>query len=662
MQPSTESGSGPLTAPVGSAGPVARVAVDVAHPHLDRPFDYLIPPEWDAAVVPGCRVRVRFAGRLLSGYVLGRVGHSEHPGRLAPLHRLVSGEPVLSAEIAGLARAVADRMAGSLADVLRLAVPPRHAAVETDTRATPHTAGSPPDPPEPGGWSRYPTGPAYLDVLAAGRSPRAVWWALPGEDWPALLATAVAATLAGGRGAVVVAPDARDVARLDRALGERVGPGRHVVLGADLGPRERYRRFLAVRRGAVRVVLGTRSAAFAPVADLGLVAIWDDGDDLYAEPRAPYPHTRDVLLLRAHRAGAAALVAGFAPSVEALELVRSGWAGTLAATPAVVRATRPRVAAAGDDAELARDPAARAARLPTLAWRTARDGLAVGPVLVQVPRRGYQPGLTCQDCRAAARCPHCAGPLGRGRTGIAPACRWCARPAADWRCRFCGGPRLRAAIVGATRTAEELGRSFPGVPVLASTGEHVLPDVPDRPALVVATPGAEPIAAGGYPVVLLLDGWALLGRSGMRAGEEALRRWTAAAALARPGDAGGRVVVLADGELPAVQALLRWDPRDFADREATERSALRFPPATRLAVLDGPLGAAAALAATAPFPPDVELLGPVPLSEGRERLLIRVPRRSGPELAAALQVAAAQRSARRAGPAVRIQLDPVEPL
>lgn len=656
MQPSTESGSGP------PAGPVARVAVDVAHPHLDRPFDYLIPPEWEAAVLPGCRVRVRFAGRLVTGYVLERVERSEHAGRLAPLHRLVSGEPVLTAEIAGLARAVADRMAGSLADVLRLAVPPRHAAAEADTRTAQDPAGGPPDPPGPGGWSRYPTGPGYVDALAAGHSPRAVWWALPGEDWPALLATAVAATLAGRRGAVVVAPDARDVARLDRALRELIGPDRHVVLGADLGPRERYRRFLAARRGAVHAVLGTRSAAFAPVGDLGLVAIWDDGDDLHAEPRAPYPHTRDVLLLRAHRAGAAALVAGFAPSVETLELVRSGWAGPLVAAPAVVRATRPRVAALGDDAELARDPAARAARLPSLAWRTARDGLAVGPVLVQVPRRGYQPGLTCQDCRAVARCPRCAGPLGRGRTGAAPACRWCGRPAADWRCRSCGGPRLRAAVVGATRTAEELGLSFPGVPVFASTGEHVLPDVPARPALVVATPGAEPPADGGYPVVLLLDGWALLGRSGMRAGEEALRRWTAAAALARPGTAGGRVVVLADGELPAVQALLRWDPRGFAEREAAERSALRFPPATRLAVLDGPPGAPAALAATASLPPDVELLGPVPVADERERLLLRVPRAGGAELAAALHGAAAQRSARRAGPAVRIQLDPLEPL
>ena len=107
--------------------PVARVCVDVPLSHLDRPFDYLVPAELAAGVVPGCRVRVRFAGRQVGGLVLARAATSEHGGRLEFIGRLVSPEPVLSAEVAALARAVADRYAGTLNDVLRLAVPPRHA-------------------------------------------------------------------------------------------------------------------------------------------------------------------------------------------------------------------------------------------------------------------------------------------------------------------------------------------------------------------------------------------------------------------------------------------------------------------------------------------------------------------------------------------------------
>ena len=109
---------------------MARVAVDVPLAHLDRPFDYLVPATLDEAAVPGCRVRVRFAGRLTGGYLLERAEASDHQGTLAFLERVISPEPVLTAEAAGLARAVADRYGGTLADVLRLAIPPRHARAE----------------------------------------------------------------------------------------------------------------------------------------------------------------------------------------------------------------------------------------------------------------------------------------------------------------------------------------------------------------------------------------------------------------------------------------------------------------------------------------------------------------------------------------------------
>ncbi|HEY0696694.1 MAG TPA: primosome assembly protein PriA, partial [Micromonospora sp.] len=113
--------------------PVARVCVDVPLAHLDRPFDYLVPADLAGQAVAGVRVRVRFSGQLVDGWLLERVASSGHGGRLAWLDRVVSAEPVLTPEVARLARAVADRYAGNLADVLRLAVPPRHARVEKET-------------------------------------------------------------------------------------------------------------------------------------------------------------------------------------------------------------------------------------------------------------------------------------------------------------------------------------------------------------------------------------------------------------------------------------------------------------------------------------------------------------------------------------------------
>jgi len=649
--------------------PVARVAVDISLPHLDRPFDYLVPDSMAESAVPGCQVRVRFAGQLTGGFLLERRAGTDHQGKLGFLERVVSPEPVLTPEIAGLARAVADRYGGTLADVLRLAIPPRHAAAsraDLGARGEPHgdpAAGA--DTEEPL-WDRYPDGPSFLAALADGRSPRAIWSALPGRDWPAEIAQAVAAAAASGRGSVVVVPDSRDLALVDSALSATLGPGRHVALMASLGPAERYRRWLAAARGEVTVVAGTRSAMFAPVARLGLVVLWDEGDDLHAEPRSPYPHAREVLALRAHRARCAALIGGFARTAEAAQLISSGWARSLQASRAVVRQFAPAVQPAGEEAELARDEAARSARLPGIALRTARAALASGPVLFQVPRRGYLAAVACERCHFPARCD-CGGPAELPGPQAPLRCGWCGS-AIGRSCRRCGHQGLRALVTGARRTAEELGRAFTGFPVLSSGGSEVLDRVGSDPAVVVATPGAEPVALGGYAGAVLLDGWAVLGLATLRAAEEALRRWMNAAALVRPAADGGSVVVVADGAQPAVQALIRWDPATHADRELAERAELRFPPAARMAAVSGPEQAVAALLEVLELPARAELLGPLPAADGRAgpagpgreaiRYLVRVPRSEGTALALALRAAQAVRSAAKEPGAVRVQLDP----
>jgi primosomal protein N' (replication factor Y) len=222
-------------------------------------------------------------------------------------------------------------------------------------------------------------------------------------------------------------------------------------------------------------------------------------------------------------------------------------------------------------------------------------------------------------------------------------------------------------VTGAGRTAEELGRAFPGVPLHTSGGggtSHkagegkVLATIPPGPALVVATPGAEPLAR--YGAALLLDAATLLGRPTLRAAEEALRRWMAAAAMVEPAIDGGRVVVVAEASLSAVQALIRWDPAGHASAELAARTELGFPPAVRIAALDGAPETLAGLET----PAGAEVLGPVQLPgqpEGeRERLLLRVPRAEGAALAAALAALQAGRSARKVDDFLRVELDPQE--
>ncbi|GAJ83397.1 primosome assembly protein PriA [Nocardia brasiliensis NBRC 14402] len=949
--------------------PIARVLPLLSPAHLDRDFDYLVPPELDELAQPGVRVRVRFAGRLVDGYLLERRARSDHSGKLVKLERVVSAERVLTPEIRQLTTAVAARYAGTRADVLRLAIPPRHARTETGGKkksataqelsadddettddpnreenggtartsppappqrvpaapadaetaspADPETGGTgknsaaalsspesgsstdpaspsgvvpqqipppefshadaellgspsvvaaraagsgaagsagadstgpqqvspapsegaaagsaaeggteeasdntegvrsdavvPPDPsaadgaaptsaivsvadpapsemgaageatqqvspaardsaapqrvsprmfshadaaspgmsdhaaelPDstdaartdvdssprspgegeqvgsetgaltggpsvasggsgggvaqedstadvaeaspgvqvPDAWHRYVHGPAFVTALAQGKGPRAAWQALPGEDWPRRLAE-LAATVAGaGRSAILMVPDQRD---LDRVLAEceRLLGDSAVGLSAGLGPAARYRRWLSVLRGTARVVVGTRSAVFAPADNLGLIAIWDDGDDTYAEPRAPYPHAREVAMLRSHETGAAFVAAGFARTAEIQAVVETGWAHDLVADRAVVRKASPRISVPGDsDAALERDPVARAVRIPAVAFAAARSALKEGAgVLVQVPRRGYVPALACAKCRTPARCRHCNGPLALpdGRAGQrhspepahSPSCRWCGITEAAFRCQACGSRALRAVVIGAIRTAEELGRAFPGVPIRGSSGGAMLDTVEPGPQVVVATVGAEPVLPGGYGVALLLDSWALLGRADLRAAEDALRRWMTAATLVR---SHGQVFVVAEPSIPTVQTLLRWDPVGHARAELASRAEVGFPPAVRMAAIDGTSDSIAELLSTATLPDDVVVLGPVPLppaarkpfSSGDspaevERILLRVDRRSGAALARALTAAQAVRSTHRSDAPLRVQIDPVD--
>lgn len=651
--------------------PIARVLPMLSVPHLDREFDYLVGAEQSDDAQPGVRVRVRFHGRLVDGFVLERRTDTDHTGRLARLERVVSPEPVLTAEVRRLVEAVAARYAGTRPDVLRLAVPPRHARVEKDPAAElalPLIA-----PVDPAGWARYEGGSGFLGALGEARAARAVWQALPGEDWPARFAEAAAQTVRAGRSVLAVVPDQRDIDALWAAAGAHFDDSAMVALSAGLGPAARYRRWLAVLRGGARLVIGTRSAVFAPVRDLGLVLVWDDGDDSLAEPRAPYPHAREVAMLRAHQVRCAAVLGGYARTAEAQALVSGGWAHDLVAARAVLREHTPRVVASDDGGHADdRDPAARTARLPLRALHAARAALQAGaPVLVQVPRRGYLPALACARCRTVARCRHCTGPLALPDRGAGAVCRWCGRADTALRCARCGSDAVRAVVIGARRTAEELGRAFPETTVITSAGDTVVTTVPAGPALVIATPGAEPRAPDGYGAALLLDTWALLGRQDLRAAEDALRRWLGAAALVRPHARGGAVVVVAESSIPTVQALIRWDPVGHAEAELAARAEVGLPPSAHMAAVDGSAEAVAALLAGTDLPTEAELLGPVDLPPGARRpagtpadatvirMLVRVPREQGLTVAAALRRGVAVASAHQGGEPTRVQIDPL---
>ena len=676
----------------GVPNPVARVRVDSTLPQVDRTFDYRVPAELSEDAVPGARVRVLFNGHELTGYIEERAATTDWTRTsLLPLKSVLSRVPSVAPEIFALAEALADRYASTVANVLRLAVPPRIAALDkkyapllpgyesaylgdsapvstsdapenaapehaesepstaaaassaavssaTDPYAWLATPGAPapfvldppalnPDAPDAASvFSDYENGAEFIEDVAAGAATRAVMTVLPGHlehTWADVLATALATAAASGRGAIAVVPTAKNLDLLEAALAERLPADAFVRLSSDSTPHTRYHGFVKARLGRVPVVIGTRAAAYAPVANLGLVVCWDDGDSSLLEQRAPYCHARDVLLLRASAENTAALFAGFSMSSEAARLVRTRWASHVRAPRALVRDFSPRIFSTGSEFELARDPLAAMARIPHLAFEHARRALARGPVLVQVARSGYIPSFSCERCRMPARCGECSGPLSVSSGSSVPSCSWCGHLAQQWRCSECGFTHWRYSAAGATRTAEELGRAFPNVPVISSAGDHVRASVGPEPALVVATPGAEPVAFGGYAAALLLDADKMLRFDSLRAPEAALRRWLNAAALVRPAALEGTVVTTASPS-PVEQALVRWDPAWFARQELEERAQTGLPPAVRTAAVTGAEADVRAFMeeflGSSALPERVReqlrIVGPVPLDQG----------------------------------------------
>lgn len=659
---------------------VARVLPLLGLAHLDRLFDYRIDSEQDPEVQPGVRVRIRFGGRLVDALVIERVQESEHEGRLVWLERVISPVVVFPAQTRKLVAALAQRYGGVRSDIIRSAIPSRHAQAENSDVTTAWAELGEHAEPDLSAWAVYRHGPSFVDAVLGGTTARAAWQIAPGGDWATAIAALAAKVVIDGGGALVVVPDQRDVDQLEEALREILAAKQITVLNAGLGPQARYRRYLSVLSGQGRLVIGTRSAAFAPVHDLRLAVLLNDGDENLVDPRAPYPHAREVLTTRSAQEGCSLILAGHSRTAEAQLLVESGWAHDLVAPRETLRARMPWVRAVGEtDFELERDPLARSARIPKIAFDALRNALArKDPVLIQVPRKGYVPTLACGSCRTPARCRHCNGPLGLpSGEGLAavPTCRWCGRPDSRYRCGECGSPKLRAVVLGAQRTAEELGRAFPGVKISTSGGNRVIDTLEHGPRLVISTPGAEPRILGGtYGAALLLDTWALLGRQDLRATEETLAKWAAVATHVKARSLGGEVIVVADPGLAVVQHLIRWDMVGAAGMELSQRREVGFPPAVHMAAVDGATVALDHFMEIVDLPENSEVLGPVDLPPGvhlpgeyderrygpAQRLLIRAPLGPRSELGGALRSAMVARAARKDDLPLRIQVDPIQ--
>ena len=590
---------------------VARVAIDSPLPQLDRLFDYEIAGELRNTITVGSRVRVPF-GRgagLSDGFVVELVESSQFGGKLARLEEVISNVSVLKPEIYQLCRAVADRQAVSISDVFKLAIPTRSVAVEKKWLAT----------------ERDTTELQLKTSTSSAKVQRAFAFIEPrtndkGPIWVQQLVARAVANLSAGESTILVVPDYRDQSAILSELRTLTPADVIVDYTSQQTNSMRYAAFLRCLSGDPVIAVGSRAALYAPVANLGEIILWDDGDSSLQEPTSPYTNARDVALIRQSLGNCRLFFAAHSRSAEVERLVEIGYLQDVSIPFAV-----PKLAISETGA-----------RVDSLAWKAIRGALDLGePVLVQVASRGQSVSAYCAGCGDRAKCSSCAGPLWIDSQSQ-PRCRWCNAHNLGFKCVSCGNRNLKQGRAGATRTSAEFGKAFPGAKIIESNGDNRLEVIAAGKQIVVSTPGAEPRVAGGYGAVVLLDCNELLARDNLRASEDAVRVWSNAIALMKAG--GLAVAVGLQGFLGQKFAL--WSQAEIAKHEYLSRAELRFPPFIRMAALTGERDLLNKVLAA--LPADIEVLGPMPISGKNAavddwRALIRYEYSQGSALAATLK-------------------------
>ena len=569
----------PVPSPVEGecADPVAHVLVLAPQPHLARVFDYQVPAKLAEDAVPGARVVVPLASREVEGFIVSRDSLTGQASELRPLKRVVSPVPVLSPSMLSFAEQIAREYGTCITNVLRLAIPQRHARAEREffgaepARPARTRAGFSTDL-----WDLYSGGPAFLSALAEGRPTRAVCCALSGQGGATtLLAAAVSAVLGRGESAILVSPTQRSATRLAEALERMLDEPVALMLSADAS-QDRYSSFLAALTGRRRVIVGTRLAVWTQVPDLGLIVVLDDAAPQLREERAPYCHARDIAMARARHEDASLLVFSPYVSEETRAWTQEGRALMVEGSANAVLAFTPRVSLA----EQWRGGEGDANRIPTPVFTLVREALERGPVLIVVPRSGYLPRLACLRCREPAVCRLCGGALKLEHGNAAPRCARCGTRAEEHRCPSCGSPQLRPMRIGSERTAQDVARAFPGVGIIVSSGsaaEGIVSTVSSKPRLVIATPGAEPVAKGGYAAAVILDSRFLQG-DGLGSETRLIRLVTRIASRVRPRREAGHLMLAGGADPGLVAAVGAWALGDFASLLLQERRHLRLPP------------------------------------------------------------------------------------
>ncbi len=600
-------------APRGDS-PVANIWVDNSVYHLDSTFSYLIPANLADSVFVGSSVVVPFNGRELEGVVHSFDLSSKSPG-LKSISRVIGTIPLISEEIIDLITRASKHYAAHPFDLIRSAIPARVASIE----------------------KRFAFSTENSDHRA--RSSRSEFLQLPPNKSRSALMAEKIKQLASEGSVLVILPDAAEVENLHQSLTLISMP--HIQLVSTHSRSTYFESFLQVRTGEVSVVIGTRSAVFAPVPNLRSLVIYNEGSEHFYERRTPGWNVRDVATMRTEQSPINLFYIGYSPSADIAALVKSG--------SVIHRRVRARIkvrAVTPIHGEI----------LPSRALASIKSALKQGPVLFVVPLKGFAQAIRCFQCKTISRC-ECGGALEKKSASAPVSCNHCLTTKPQWRCAWCHSEVFSLASRGIERHQQEIGHLFPGVPTFVSTSDHRLSGPVDA-GIVISTPGMAPDCTQGFAALVIIEADRFLNQPDLRASERVRELFFAHSALVRE---SGEVLLIGEQGHSIVTALTTWNPLPIIEGELQERAELCLPPFVRAASLTmdssdiSRLRSALESARTqGRLPHSVRILGPITKGE-KSTLIISAPLSDGDELICTIHEFMRRRSAgKKSLPQLRI--------
>jgi primosomal protein N' (replication factor Y) len=412
-------------------------------------------------------------------------------------------------------------------------------------------------------------------------------------------------------GVLLVAPEAREVLLLAQELTSR--GVEFSILDASLTRSERYSNYLKVASGESKIVIGSRSAIFAPVHALKTIIVYRESAQSHYEVRTPGWNTRDVALLRSQIGQADLTFVGYAPSSETSYLLEK--------KEIVLKGRSVKV-------DVQSYPALNGELLPDRIFGPIRKALEKGSVLFLVSRKGYSSALMCKSCKNIAICD-CGGRISFQGSAKGYSCSLCEKKGSHWSCRWCKKDQPILLGRGSQRFAHEIGRAFPGFPVITSDASSPVESVTEERSIVLATSGMAPRVSSGYQAVVILDADSLFSQIDLRAQERARESIMHFSSLV---SSDGKVLVVIDSSHPIVASIARWNLNAINNRELLEREQTQLPPVVSALTIEMVHGDCQTFITgikkavdDGRIPHATRILGPKKITDESSRVILTVP-------------------------------------